>query len=161
MDTTTTKLKITSTAFEAGQPIPQQYTCQGENSSPPLQWEKGPDGTASYALIMDDPDAPAGTWIHWLAWNIKDTELVTNQSQQALVETAVGGMTQGQNSWKKPGYGGPCPPPGKPHRYFFRLYALDTTLDLTGNATRDDLEREMDGHILAEGELMGTYERNE
>lgn len=159
--TTTQTLELTSRAFNAGQTIPDQYTCQGDNASPPLSWGRGPDGTKSYALIMDDPDAPAGTWIHWVAWNITGTGLDENESQQALVEAEVGGMQQGSNSWKKPGYGGPCPPPGKPHRYFFRLYALDDTLDLAGGATRDDLERAMDGHILAEGELMGTYARSE
>lgn len=159
MDATTT-LSITSTAFEPNQPIPAEFTCDDDDTSPPLKWDRGPEGTVSYAIIVDDPDAPAGTWVHWLAWNITDTELPAGRSKQALVETVVGGMMQGLNSFRKPGYGGPCPPPGKPHRYYFRLYALDTKLDLAGGASRDELEQAMDGHLLADGELMGTYARN-
>lgn len=152
----TDQIEITS-VFAQGQRIPQQYCCDGEDSSPPVSWSEGPEGTKCYALILDDPDAPAGTWVHWIAWNITKHSLEENESQEAIAD-AHDHFKQGRNSWKKPGYGGPCPPkPTGEHRYFFRIYALDTKLNLPETATRDDLDHAMEGHILAVGELMGTY----
>lgn len=155
----TQQIELTSAVFTTGERIPTQYCCDGEDMSPPLTWSDGPDGTQCYALIMDDPDAPAGTWVHWIAWNITKTSLEENESQEAIAD---GGdhIEQGRNSWKKPGYGGPCPPPPTgEHRYFFRIYALDEHLDLPETTTRQRLEEAMEGHVLAVGELMGTYSR--
>jgi len=151
-----TALTVTSTAFEHEAPIPREYTCDGADASPPLQWSPGPPGTAAYALIMDDPDAPRGTWVHWVAWNIPQPALV--DVIPGNVQKLDDGTAQGTNSWPKLGYGGPCPPSGT-HRYFFKIYALDTTLDLSWKTTKDQLLAAMQGHILAQGELMGTYQR--
>lgn len=148
-------LQLTSTAFKHGDPIPSQYSCDGVDISPPLAWQNIPENTASFVLIIDDPDAPVGIWDHWLLFNIpaKTTSLAENIS--ALPE----GTKVGQNSWGNNTYGGPCPPKGK-HRYFFKLYALDTTLDLEEGATKATLETAIHGHVLAEAELMGTYDRS-
>ncbi len=145
-------LNVFSTAFESEQTIPAQYTCDGDDISPPLSWMLGPPGTKGYALIMDDPDAPLGTWVHWLAWNIHDTKLAENGAKKGE------GFVQGTNSWKRRGYGGPCPPPGS-HRYYFKLFALDDDLDARPETTKQDLLEAMDGHVLAEGVLMGRYAR--
>ena len=151
-------LSITSTAFAAEQPIPQKYTCQGSDISPPLVWTNAPANTKSFALIMDDPDAPVGTWVHWVLYDLppNTTELPEDVAKTQFI---ANGAKQGLNSWPRLGYGGPCPPPGKPHRYFFKLYALDRMLDLKPGATKKDLLKAMEGHVLAEGQLMGTYQR--
>ena len=146
-------MNVTSPAFEHAKPIPSKYTCEGDDVSPPLAWTTGPEGTVGYALIMDDPDAPRGTWVHWVAWNIHATSLPENVS---ALESAS--FSQGQNSWPKPGYGGPCPPSGT-HRYYFKLYALGRDLDLGPETDKDALTSAMEGHILDQGELMGTYAR--
>ncbi len=145
-------MTVTSSALRHEAAIPRQYTCDGKDISPPLEWTAGPEGTASYALIMDDPDAPGKTWVHWVAWNIPGTGL-----PEAVTPVATD-IAQGMNSWPRTGYGGPCPPSGT-HRYFFKVYGLDTKLDLGAKTTKQDLLDAMDGHILAQGELMGTYSR--
>jgi Raf kinase inhibitor-like YbhB/YbcL family protein len=156
--TKTMNLQITSTAFAEGQPIPQKYTCQGSDISPPLAWTNIPANVKSFALIMDDPDAPVGTWVHWVLYDLPATATQmpenTPKSQQL-----PNGAKQGLNTWPHLGYGGPCPPPGKPHRYFFKLYALDTMLNLKPGVTKKEVEAAMKGHVLAEGQLMGTYQR--
>ena len=144
-------LRITSTAFTNMKDIPSLYTCQGGDINPALKIESIPPGTKSLALIMDDPDAPMGTWVHWVMWNIPRIDAIKEDS----VPT---GAVQGLNSWPKNSYGGPCPPSG-PHRYFFKLYALNTTLDLPGNAGKQDLEKAMQGHILDKAELIGLYRK--
>ncbi len=141
---------LSSSAFAQGKPIPAKYTCDGLDISPPLAWGDAPMGTQSFALIMDDPDAPAGTWVHWVLFNLPA------QTHQ-LAEKATQGV-QGRNSWGRLGYGGPCPPSGT-HRYFFRLYALDTLLQLPAGATKEQVLRAMQGHVLAQAELMGVYAR--
>ena len=145
--------ELTSVAFAAGEPIPAKYTCDGANVSPPLAWSDAPPGTQSLALIMDDPDAPAGTWDHWLLFNIPAN--VRNLPEQA---GAPAGSVDGKNGWGRTGYGGPCPPRGT-HRYFFKLYALAAKLDLPAGANKSQLLRAMKTHILAQAELMGTYAR--
>lgn len=150
-------IQITSPVFEAGGPIPQKYSCDGENLSPPLAWSGVPGGTAGLALIMDDPDAPAGTWVHWIVYDIapETTGLPENVPADGPVP---GDGIQGKNSWNRTGYGGPCPPRGT-HRYFFKLYALDTILSPGTSLDKDKLLKAMAGHILAQGQLMGTYRR--
>jgi Raf kinase inhibitor-like YbhB/YbcL family protein len=145
-------LSLTSDALESGQPIPARHSCEGDDVSPALSWSAPPDRTRSLALICDDPDAPGGTFTHWLAWGIDPAAGGLAEGEPAPVE--------GRNDFGSTGYRGPCPPPGHgPHRYFFRLHALDTELDLATGAGRDELERAVDGHTLASGELTGTYER--
>lgn len=144
-------MKILSSAFEHGEPIPRKYTCEGDNVSPPLVFEDVPNEAKNLALVVDDPDAPVGVFDHWIAWNLDPTK--RELSEAAEVET------QGTNHYRELRYRGPCPPPGSPHRYFFKLYALDTTLDLQQGATKGQLEEAMEGHILAKGELIGTYKR--
>jgi hypothetical protein len=153
-----TKMQLTSTAFTEGQPIPADYTCEGKNVSPPLQWSGAPASTKSLALIVDDPDAPVGTWVHWVLYNLPAgaNQLPENASR---TPSATGSAAQGLNDFKRSGYSGPCPPPGKPHRYFFKLYALDIELQLKRDPTKKDVEKAMQGHILAEGRLVGTYQR--
>ena len=148
-------IHVRTDAFDPGATIPAKYTCDGEDVSPPLSWDSGPEATASYALIMDDPDAPGGTWVHWVAWNIPNPNLPEAVPSDAELPD---GTRQGENSWPKTGYGGPCPPSGE-HRYFFKLYALDTKLELTASADEEALVRAMEGHLLAQGELMGVYSR--
>lgn len=147
-----TTMKLTSSAFSHNQSIPQNYTCDGENVNPPLSISGVPENTKSLALIMDDPDAPAGTWVHWAVWNIdpKTTEIAENSVPTGVVE--------GKTSFGKPGYGGPCPPSGT-HRYFFKLYALDTTINLSSSSTKQDLEKAMEAQILDKTELIGLYSR--
>lgn len=151
-------LTITSPAFNEGEPIPARHTCEGSDVSPPLQWKGAPPGTKNYALICDDPDAPAGTWVHWVIYGLpaKTMELHENVP---MTETLRDGGRQGVNDFKRVGYGGPCPPPGKPHRYFFTLYALDVELTLKPRATRKELLQAVQGHVIAKGSLMGTYKR--
>lgn len=145
-------LALTSSAFEAENTIPEKYTCEGPDLSPPLSWSGVPDDTQSLALIADDPDAPAGTWVHWVLYDIPAE---THQ----LPEDASGVGTEGINDFNREGYGGPCPPPGSPHRYFFKLYALDTTLNLDPGASKQNVLEAMEGHILDQGQLMGTFSR--
>jgi len=151
------EIKIKSTAFKEGGMIPSKYTCDGADISPPLSWDSVPEGTKSLALICDDPDAPMGTWVHWVIFNIPpDTrELPENVPPQ---KTLANGAKQGINDFRKIGYGGPCPPGGT-HRYYFKLYALDTGINLEAGATKSQLLKAMEGHILAEGQLMGKYKR--
>ncbi|MCH8306351.1 MAG: YbhB/YbcL family Raf kinase inhibitor-like protein [Candidatus Marinimicrobia bacterium] len=151
-------LTISSTAFSEGERIPDKYTCEGEDISPQLTWRDAPEGTKSFSLICDDPDAPMGTWDHWLIYNIPaDSEGLSEAVPTD--ESLTDGSKQGLNSWEKKSYGGPCPPPGDPHRYFFKLYALDTMLTLTGDVNKSTLENAMQEHILAEAQLMGTFSR--
>jgi len=145
-------MKISSPAFENNQFIPVKYTCDGENINPPLKIEDVPEGTKTLALIVDDPDAPMGVWSHWVLFNI-------DPSVQFIEENSYPeGAIQGLNDFKKHSYGGPCPPSGA-HRYYFRLYALDTILDLSSEATREDVLKTIKDHILASAELMGLYQR--
>src|SRR5688572_20493360 len=155
--TTITTLAIRSRAFQHERPIPFKYTCDGDNVSPQLEWSVGPEGTQCYGLICDDPDAPHGTFTHWVAWNIRGTTLPEGMSQQERRQRPEL-LHQGRNSWGQNGYGGPCPPSGT-HRYFFRVYALDSDLPLSDTTDAHALERAMRGHVLAEGTLMGTYAR--
>ena len=150
-------IKITSTAFEEGGFIPPKYTCDGADISPPLQWDNIPEGTKSIALISDDPDAPMGTWVHWVLFNLPAD---TRQLQENVPpdETLPNGAMQGISDFQRIGYGGPCPPGGT-HRYFFKIYALDVELDLEPGAAKPDLLNAMEGHILAEGQLIGKYKR--
>ncbi len=150
-------MEIKSSAFGSGEMIPVKYTCDGADFSPPLEWTAGPAGTKSFALICDDPDAPMGTWVHWVIYDIPPTTSMLAEGITREKELPGGG-TQGINDFRKIGYGGPCPPGGT-HRYFFRLYALDTVLGLKPGITRDQLLKAMKGHILAEAQTMGTYRR--
>jgi len=151
------EIKITSPAFEEGGMIPEVYTCDGIDISPPLKWSSVPQGTKTLALICDDPDAPIGTWVHWVIYNIPGdiSELPENIPPEQEIKN---GGIQGMNDSRKIGYGGPCPPGGT-HRYFFRIYALDTEVDLQPGATKSQLLNAMEGHILAKGQLMGRYSR--
>ena len=151
-------MQLTSTAFTEGAAIPANYTCDATNVSPPLKWSGVPAGAKSLALVVDDPDAPSGTWVHWVLCDLPPavTELPEDLPKSQFV---AGGAKQGLNDFKHLGYGGPCPPHGKPHRYFFKLYALDSLLDLKPGQTKKDLESAMEKHILAQGQLMGTYQR--
>jgi Raf kinase inhibitor-like YbhB/YbcL family protein len=150
--------QLATAAFSAGGAIPRKFTCDGPDVSPKLAWSDPPGKTQSFALIMDDPDAPAGTWVHWVIYDLPaDTrELAEGVAKQ---EQLSNGARQGRNDFGKIGYGGPCPPPGKPHRYFFKLCALDAKLDLKAGATKADVERAMKGHILTQAELIGRYAR--
>ncbi len=143
------QLTVTSPAFKPNQAIPEKYTCKGEGVNPPLSIEGIPKDTKSLALILDDPDASSGTFDHWVVWNIPP-------SQNKIEEQAMPGI-EGLNSDDMPGYTPPCPPPGKPHRYTFRVYALDTMLGLDANSTIKDLEKAVKGHVLAEGKLIGLF----
>jgi len=150
-------ITITSTAFTEGSMIPQDYTCDGEDISPPLAWSGVPDGTKSLALICDDPDAPMGTWVHWVLFNIPAyiMELPSKIPPEKIIQN---GAKHGINDFRKFGYGGPCPPGGT-HRYYFKLYALDTEINVEAGITKAQLLKTMEGHILAEGQLMGRYAR--
>lgn len=145
--------ELTSPAFAPGQPIPAKYTCDGQDISPPLQWHDPPNDTQSFALIMDDPDAPAGDWVHWLLFNLP-ADLRELAEKSALPQ----GSQTGKNSWGRFEYGGPCPPRGT-HRYFFKLYALNTTLDRAAGNSKAHLLKAIERHTLAQAELMGTYSR--
>jgi Raf kinase inhibitor-like YbhB/YbcL family protein len=155
-------LTLTSPAFAPGGEIPAVYTCEGDDVSPALQWSGAPAGAASLALIMDDPDAPdpknpKTTWVHWVLYNLPASAAGLREriSQDGHLPA---GTLQGLNDWKRTGYGGPCPPIGR-HRYFFKLYALDTVLPDLREPTKTKLETAMDGHVLAQAELIGTYEK--
>jgi Raf kinase inhibitor-like YbhB/YbcL family protein len=150
-------VKLTSLVFTEGNMIPSKYTCDGQGISPPLSWSDVPASARSLALIADDPDAPAGTWVHWVIFNLPAT--LSGLPEQVPRDKApnVGGV-QGTNSWPAIGYGGPCPPSGT-HRYFFKLYALDSELNLTSSATAGNVQAAMKGRVLAEAQLMGRYQR--
>ncbi len=151
------EIKLTSAAFKEGQPIPRQYTCDGVDVSPPLEWAGVPKTARTVAIICDDPDAPAGTWVHWVLYNLPAENIGLVESLPTTENLKAGGF-QGQNDFGKIGYGGPCPPSGT-HRYFFKIYALDSELPLKAGATKADLEKAMEGHIVSQGQLMGTYRR--
>ena len=148
--------ELTSTAFKEGEPIPQKYSCKGEDISPPLAWGDPPEGTQSLALIMDDPDAPAGTWVHWIVFNLPAEVRDLPENMPTGMKFGDVAATFGLNSWGRNAYGGPCPPSGT-HRYFFKLYALDTTLSLNAEVKKGTVESAMDGHVLAQTELMGIF----
>jgi len=150
-------ISVSSSAFQEGGMIPAKYTCDGNDLSPPLKWTGVPEGTKSIALISDDPDAPVGTWVHWVMWNLPPTarELAEGVPPKAQLPD---GSRQGVSDFGRPGYGGPCPPGGT-HRYYFKVYALDAMLDLPNGTRKADLVKAMKGHILAEGQLMGKYSR--
>lgn len=150
-------MHLSSPAFVNGQAVPVNYTCDGRNDSPPLQWSGAPSGTKSFALICDDPDAPGG-WVHWVLYNLPATTHELPERFPAT-ETLPDGAKQGLSDFKRIGYGGPCPPPGKLHRYFFKLHALDTELKLRPPATKAELLQAMKGHVLADASVMGVYER--
>ena len=147
---------VTSSAFTEGSSIPAKYTCDGEDVSPPIAWSGVPKGARSLALISDDPDA-GGTWVHWVLYGVPVDVTELSEAMPTTDVTPIGARN-GTNDFKRLGYGGPCPPSGT-HRYFFKLYALDTGLDLASGATKNDLLEAMEGHILARGQLMGTYRR--
>ena len=152
-------IQLTSTAFNNNTTVPTEHTCEGKDASPALKWSGVPEGTKSIALICDDPDAPVGTWVHWVIYNIP-ADAVELPEGVPTDQTLRNGAIQGTNDFKKIGYGGPCPPKGHgPHRYFFKLYALDAAVSLKPGATKQQLEDAMKGHILAKGQLMGKYER--
>jgi Raf kinase inhibitor-like YbhB/YbcL family protein len=150
-------IKITSSALQDGGSIPSKYTCDGADVSPPLQWDSAPEDTKSIAVICDDPDAPMGTFVHWVLFNLpaETRELTENVPAD---ETLPNGAKQGASDFGRTGYGGPCPPSGT-HRYYFKIYALDSEIDLPAGARKPDLLKAMEGHILAQGQLMGKYKR--
>jgi hypothetical protein len=151
-------LAVSTDAFRNEGRIPKRHTADGEDLSPALLWTGGPTGTRSFAVICDDPDAPAGTWVHWVIFNIPADS--TGLSEDVpRVERLRDGSVQGRNSWGRVGHNGPSPPPGKPHRYYFKVYALDAVLALDSKAKKEDLVRAMKGHVLAEGQIMGSYGR--
>ncbi len=152
--------KLSSPAFSAGGPIPRAHTCDGADVSPPLVWSDSPDDTKEFALIMDDPDAPVGTWVHWVLYKLppKTTNLPSGVPKEAQTKRPVAAR-QGTNDFRKMGYGGPCPPKGPAHRYFFKLYALDTELTLPPGASKTVLLGAIEGHVLAEAQMMGKYGR--
>jgi len=155
-------MQLTSPAFEHGAYIPRKYTGEGADVSPALQWSDPPEGTQSLALICDDPDAAVGTWVHWVVWGIPSQTRELPEAVPAQDEGRPGladGVRQGMTDFRRIGYGGPMPPPGSDHRYFFKLYALDTALSLARGAAKKDLENAMRGHVLAEAQLMGLYRR--
>jgi len=151
-------LQLKSSDFAPGADIPKQFTCDGADMSPTLAWNDPPPATQSFALIADDPDAPIGTFVHWVLYNLPATLRALPQNFPKT-EQAADGSLHGKNDFDKIGYNGPCPPKGKPHRYFFKLYALDTKLNLKSGASKKDVVRAMQGHILAQGEYMGRYSR--
>ena len=156
---TTMSLTLTSDAFVNGQSIPAKYACTGRNVSPALAWSEPPAGTQSFALIVDDPDAPMGTWVHWVLFNIPaDARSLQEDLPVTGKNVDPNAIYVGKNSSGKIGYDGPCPPGGT-HRYFFKLYALDALISLLPGASKDQVLKEMDGHILAQAELMGTFSK--
>ena len=155
--TTGGSIKLTSTAFKEGEPIPRQYTCDGVNVSPSLEWSGVPKSAKTLVIIADDPDAPAGTWVHWVLYNLPADNIGMVENLPATDELRAGGF-QGKNDFGKIGYGGPCPPSGT-HRYFFKIYALDNELPLKAGATKAEVEKAMEGHVVAQGQLMGTYRK--
>jgi Raf kinase inhibitor-like YbhB/YbcL family protein len=156
--TATAQLQLTSPAFAYGTRIPDLFTCEGDDVSPPLQWTGCPVDTRSLALVCDDPDAPRGTWVHWVLYNLPKDAVELREGVPTNPELPSGAR-QGRNDSGRIGYMGPCPPPGKPHRYFFRIYAIDIMLGLQPGISKAELEAAMDQHILGQGTLMGTYQR--
>lgn len=152
------KLSVTSTALTEGAKVPKEYTGDGKDVSPPLSWGQLPTQAKSVCIICDDPDAPVGNWTHWVLFNIPVSSTGLSEGVRAD-ETLPDGSVHGINSWKKVGYNGPAPPPGQNHRYFFKVYALDKKLDLKPKATRDQVLQAINGHVVAEGQLMSTYNR--
>jgi Raf kinase inhibitor-like YbhB/YbcL family protein len=150
-------ISVSSPVFQEGGMIPSKYTCDGQDISPPLKWVGVPEATKSIALISDDPDAPMGTWVHWVMWNIPPN--VHELAEKVPPEPELAdGSRQGITDFRRTGYGGPCPPSGT-HRYYFKIYAIDKKLDLPGTTKKADLLKAIKGHILAEGQLMGKYKR--
>lgn len=149
-------LTLSSPAFRDKNPIPKIYTCDGENISPPLEWSGAPSNTKTFVLIVDDPDAPVGVWDHWILYNIPPN---TNKLEQnANIRQLPAETKEGVNSWGSIGYGGPCPPKGS-HRYYFKLYALDSEIEFDSGMQREDIEKSMQGHIIENAELIGYFER--
>lgn len=150
--------KLSSPSFSNGGNIEKKFTCDGADVSPQLVWSEAPSGAKALALLLDDPDAPVGNWNHWAMWNVPVTSrgVPEGLSKNARLPD---GSEQGRNDFRKLGYNGPCPPPGKPHRYYFKLYALDTKLELKSDASKKELEMAMKGHVLATAEWMGRYGR--
>lgn len=148
-------MEIKSSAFQENAFIPKKYTCDEKDISPPLQWKNSPKNTQSFVLIMDDPDAPSGNWDHWLLFNIPADVVQLSEN----ISTLPAGTLEGKNSWGKTGYGGPCPP-SKIHRYLFKLYALDATLSLQNGATKTKITEAMRGHVIAQAQLIGRYQRD-
>jgi Raf kinase inhibitor-like YbhB/YbcL family protein len=151
-------MQLRASRFDHGADIPPYFTCDGGDLSPALTWTAAPAGTRSLALIVEDPDAPAHTWIHWVLYDIPPGERGLPEGVGHTAKLSAG-TRQGTNDFGNTGYGGPCPPPGAPHRYFFRIYALDSSVALDAGATAADLRRAMRGHVVAEAELMGRYGR--
>lgn len=151
-------LELKSTSFKNGDFIPRQFTGQGDDKSVALQWQNAPEGTKSFALINDDPDAPGMTWVHWVIFNIPPDKTALSEAVPTKGELSDGSR-QGINDFGQIGYGGPMPPPGKAHRYFFKLYALDSMLELKSGITKSELLKAMQGHTLAQAEIVGLYKR--
>jgi Raf kinase inhibitor-like YbhB/YbcL family protein len=149
---------LSSTSFSREGEIPKKFTCDGADLSPELSWSSPPQGTQSFALIADDPDAPSGTWTHWILFNVPATTRSLSEGVTRVDELPSGGR-QGRNDFHKIGYNGPCPPPGKAHRYFFKLFVLDKQLDAKPGASRQEVEQAMQGHVLVKAEWMGKYQR--
>ncbi len=154
----TSEFSLTSSAFRSGEAIPAQYTCDGQSVSPALSWSGVPQNTRAFALVVDDPDAPSGTFTHWVAFNIP-ADARGLPENVAKTDRMDNGGIQGRNSSGRLGFTGPCPPPGNPHHYHFMLYALDAPLNLQPGATKQDVLKAAEGHILAQAELVGTYHR--
>jgi Raf kinase inhibitor-like YbhB/YbcL family protein len=158
----TLALEITSSAFAANSAIPAKHTCDGEDVSPALAWAGVPEGAKSLVMIMDDPDAPPGTWVHWVLYDLPADASGLPEGlpkKEKLENGAAHGLCWGVDSFSRVGYYGPCPPAGSPHRYCFKLYALDAVLGLAPRATKPEVSKAMEGHVLAEGELIGNYQR--
>jgi Raf kinase inhibitor-like YbhB/YbcL family protein len=149
---------MSSMSFQNGGDIPRKFTCDGADVSPELSWSEPPAGTQSFALIADDPDAPSGTWTHWVLFDVPPATSSLAEGVSKIDELP-GGERQGRNDFHKIGYNGPCPPPGKPHRYFFKLYALDRKLVLKPATSKQEVEQAMQGHILGDAKWMGKYQR--
>ncbi|PYS32689.1 MAG: YbhB/YbcL family Raf kinase inhibitor-like protein [Acidobacteria bacterium] len=150
--------EFTSSEFKQNEAIPKQYTCDGSDISVPLSWKNAPEGSKSFALIADDPDAPRGTWVHWVLYDLP-ADVRELSAAIGREESLQNGAKQGKNDFEKIGYGGPCPPSGSAHRYYFKLYALDQMTGLQSKATKQQLLDAMKGHVLAEAQLIGTYKR--
>lgn len=151
-------INIMSDVFEEGDIIPTRHTCDDINVSPPIRWDSLPEHTMSFAILCEDPDAPLGTWTHWIIFNIPP-DIMELSAELKKEEKLEMGITQGINDFGYPGYGGPCPPEGEEHRYFFRIYALDTTLNLSPGVKREEFLRALNENVLDEGHLMGMYGR--
>ncbi|HEV2492928.1 MAG TPA: YbhB/YbcL family Raf kinase inhibitor-like protein [Terriglobia bacterium] len=157
-DSSPAALALRTSAFKPGGDIPAKFTCAGPNISPALDWGEPPSGTQSFTLIMDDPDAPSGTWVHWVVYDLPASTRRLPEGVKKGDALKSGGQ-QGVNDFGDAGYGGPCPPPGKPHRYFFKLYAVDKPLGLAAGVRKPQVESTLKGHILAQSELMGRFRR--